>query len=225
MVNILIVWLAKFLALCGFGSRRKCIELIQNGCVSVNDIIIKDPVIQITNQSIHVNGKKAEVLTPELFLYYKKPGYIVSHKDENRPTIFDDTSQSLISVGRLDYYTEGLILLTNNSDIAHFWETSRCVREYYIICRGKKDFIWQEYYTINGIHYGPVKLVKQAYYEGYLHITLQICEGKNREIRNICTYLDWKIHRLIRTRFGPFHIDQIRDKLTKVSLGTLKLQK
>lgn len=209
------MWLAKFLATCGFGSRRVCIELIKTGQVTINNQITINPAIQISNEEIFVNKQKAIPLVPKLFLYYKKPGYIVSHLD-SRPTIFDDTSYDLISVGRLDYYTEGLMLLTNNPTIAHFWETSKCIREYRITYIGNKPISWNRYYIINNIKYGPVQLISYnnngIFYDAYLSIN----EGKNREIRNICKYLGWKVKSLVRTKFGPFSIDQIIQKLTIV---------
>ncbi len=209
------MWLAKFLATCGFGSRRACIELIKAGQVTINNQIITNPAIQINNEDIFVNKQKAIPLSPKLFLYYKKPGYIVSHSD-SRPTIFDDTSYDLISVGRLDYYTEGLMLLTNNSTIAHFWETSKCTREYCVTYIGNKPIPWSEYYLINNIKYGPVRLTSYNRSGIFYNVYLSINEGKNREIRNICKYLEWKVKCLVRIKFGPFSIDQITQKLTIV---------
>ena len=168
-----------------------------------------------------VDGKIIEQ-TPEakLWIYYKPNGLITTHKDPNgRPTIFEQLTNipRVISVGRLDINSEGLLLLTNNGELSRYLEKpqNKIERRYKVRVYGiKKPInITNKKIVINGISYHPksIKLIKKSlnntcnsWYEVIL------TEGKNREIRKIFEYFGFKVNRLIRTRFGSYDLDNMK---------------
>ena len=183
--------------------------------------------------------KKVET---KLWLYHKKRGYLVTNFDpESRPTIFDHLKEKLdtrfISVGRLDMDSEGLLLLTNDGDLARKLElpSTGWLRKYRIRVHGyviKKDLeLLKNGITVNGIRYGKIdaKLDKQQSSNAWL--TLSIREGKNREVRRIMNHLGYKVNRLIRVSFGPFQIknlasgaiEEVKNKILNDQLGFSKL--
>ena len=214
--------LAKFIARSGLCSRREAERLIINGKVKVNNKIILECGINVNSKDqIEVNNQPLPKKTAtRLWLYNKKRGYLVTNNDpEGRPTIFDHLKEKLdtrfISIGRLDMDSEGLLLLTNDGDLARKLElpSTGWLRKYKVRVHGyviKKDLeLLKNGITVNGIRYGKIdaKLDKQKASNAWL--TLGIREGKNREVRRVMNHLGYNVNRLIRVSFGPFQIQNI----------------
>lgn len=206
---------AKVISQSGLCSRREAEQLIVEGRVTVNGETINTPAVFITDQSIKVDGKLINAKQEtRLWLLYKPVGTITSAKDpKNRKTIFKILPKNMprvISVGRLDFNTEGLIVLTTNGALASFMEMpkNKWVRKYRARVFGKLDHdrlkALENGITIEGIHYGSVKVTIDVEKESNSWLTISLLEGKNREIRNIMEHLGLQVNRLIRVSFGPF---------------------
>ena len=214
--------IAKVMARHGVCSRRDAELMIQERKVAVNGKIIDTPATKVTDQDeIAVNGvvlnKKS---TSRLWRFYKPGGVITSHKDpQGRTTLFSllpDTMPRVVSVGRLDLMSEGLILLTNDGTLARRLElpTNRLKRTYNVRVFGlvdeKKLTALQKGIMIDGIRYGPIfaRIMTQQNTNCWLSVTIH--EGKNRELRNIFTHLGYRVNRLIRVAYGPFDLDRLQ---------------
>ncbi|MFM2200784.1 MAG: hypothetical protein RL769_839 [Pseudomonadota bacterium] len=206
---------AKVISQSGLCSRREAEQLIVEGRVTVNGETINTPAVFITDQSIKVDGKLINAKQEtRLWLLYKPVGTITSAKDpKNRKTIFKILPKNMprvISVGRLDFNTEGLIVLTTNGALASYMEMpkNKWVRKYRARVFGKLDHdrlkALENGITIEGIHYGSVKVTVDVEKESNSWLTISLQEGKNREIRNIMEHLGLQVNRLIRVSFGPF---------------------
>lgn len=206
---------AKVISQSGLCSRREAEQLIVEGRVTVNGETINTPAVFITDQSIKVDGKLINAKQEtRLWLLYKPVGTITSAKDpKNRKTIFKILPKNMprvISVGRLDFNTEGLIVLTTNGALASYMEMpkNKWVRKYRARVFGKLDHdrlkALENGITIEGIHYGSVKVTIDVEKESNSWLTISLQEGKNREIRNIMEHLGLQVNRLIRVSFGPF---------------------
>lgn len=214
--------ISKFLSHAGICSRRQAEQLISERRVKVDGTILSTPAIVVDEHSvIEVDGKPiAKPTVIRVWLYYKPLGYITSHSDpEGRPTIFQAIQAyshipRVISVGRLDLNSEGLILLTNNGDFSRKAELPQTgwARCYKVRVFGKLNVTalkkLQEGITIDGIQYGQIDIEilepSSAKTNHWLLVTLY--EGKNREIRRVMNYLDLQVNRLIRQSYGPFKI-------------------
>ena len=217
--------IAKFLSHAGVCSRRDAEKLIDQGQVSVNGKILDTPAIKVgDDDEVCVNGQTIGGRTPtQLFVLYKKLGLVTTHKDEkDRPTVFDSLPKELprvVSVGRLDMNTEGLLLLTTNGELARYLELPKnaWVRHYRVRIFGqlnqqKLDRL-QKGVTINNIKYGSIKATiekQQSQGKANQWLSLSLREGKNREIRNVMEFLGVQVNRLIRTSFGPFRLGQMK---------------
>ncbi len=232
--------IAKVIARSGLCSRREAERLITNGNVKVNNKILLECGVNVNSQDqIEVNNQPlpTKVLT-KLWLYNKKRGYLVTNNDpEGRPTIFDQLKEKLdtrfISVGRLDMDSEGLLLLTNDGDLARKLElpSTGWLRKYKVRVHGyvdKKNLeLLKNGITVDGIRYGKIdaKLDKQQGSNAWL--TLGIREGKNREVRKVMRHLGYNVNRLIRVSFGPFQIknlasgeiEEIKNKVLNDQIG------
>ncbi len=212
---------AKVIAQSGLCSRREAEQFITEGRVAVNGKIIDTPAVFITDHSIKVDGKlinnKQET---RLWLFYKPFGTITATKDpKNRKTVFKLLPKNfprVISVGRLDFNTEGLLILTTNGALASFLEMpkNQWTRKYRARVFGKINQerleALEKGITIDGIHYGSVKVTVDVEKESNSWLTISLQEGKNREIRNIMEHLGLQVNRLIRTSFGPFVLGNIQ---------------
>jgi 23S rRNA pseudouridine2605 synthase len=212
---------AKVIAQSGLCSRREAEQFIAEGRVAVNGKIIDTPAVFITDHSIKVDGKlinnKQET---RLWLFYKPVGTITATKDpKNRKTVFKLLPKNfprVISVGRLDFNTEGLLILTTNGALASFLEMpkNQWVRKYRARVFGKINYerleALEKGITIEGVHYGSVKVEVDVEKESNSWLTISLQEGKNREIRNIMEHLGLQVSRLIRTSFGPFILGNIQ---------------
>ena len=235
--------IAKVIARSGLCSRREAERLIANGKVKVNNKTLWECGVNVSSKDqIEVNDRPlATRVETKLWLYNKQRGYLVTNYDsEDRPTIFDQLKEKietrLISVGRLDMDSEGLLLLTNDGDLARKLElpSTGWLRKYRVRVHGyviKKDLeLLKNGITIDGIRYGKIeaKLDKQQGSNAWL--TLGIREGKNREVRKIMNHLGYKVNRLIRISFGPFQIknlssgdiEEVKNKVLNDQLGFSK---
>ena len=212
---------AKRIARAGICSRREAECRILDGRVKVNGELITSPALNVNRtDKITIDGKSLPAREATgLWRYYKPRGLIVSDRDEkNRETIFDHLPKDLprlITVGRLDLDSEGLLLLTNDGDLARHLElpSTGWSRKYRARVQGNIDqaklAALADGVTIEGIRYGQViaKLDRQMASNAWL--TVAIREGKNREIRRIMDYLGHKVSRLIRISYGPFQLGNL----------------
>lgn len=214
--------LAKFMARSGVCSRRQAEEYIKQKRVSVNGEIIDSPAFNVEgSEKILFDGEKLPAIeTTRLWLYYKPVGLVTTHKDnQNRPTVFDSLPPFMprvISVGRLDLNSEGLLLLTNNGELSRKLELPEngWSRRYKVKVHGfvdaKKLASLEKGATVDGINYGSVKaeIETQKGTNAWLIITLS--EGKNREIRKLMKSIGLDVARLIRLSYGPFQLGALK---------------
>lgn len=217
--------IAKAMARAGIASRREVERLIGLGKVAVNGRILDTPATLVTRDDvITVNGKPiAAAQATRVWRYNKPVGLLTSHNDpQGRPTVFDALPSGLprvISVGRLDINTEGLLLLTNDGELSRALELpeTALVRQYRARARGRvtqadldklKDGV-----TVDGIRYGPVEATidkattkEDGTQAANLWISVQITEGKNREVRKVLESIGLTVNRLIRLAYGPFQL-------------------
>ncbi len=215
--------IAKVMARAGLASRRQAEAWIAAGRVAVNGAVISSPALNVTpSDRIVVDGEplRARERT-RLFRYHKPRGLVTTHADpEGRPTIFNALPQDLprlISVGRLDINTEGLLLLTNDGGLARVLElpATAWLRRYRVRALGRVlqpalDKL-RDGLTVAGVRYGPIKATLDREQGANVWLTLGIREGKNREVRNVLETLGLKVNRLIRVAFGPFELGGIDD--------------
>ena len=227
--------IAKYIASTGACSRREAEKLIIKGDVTVNGEKAIHPLFFVNNKDqIHIKGKLLKK-QPEtrLFLYNKPKNIITSHKDpENRPTVFDNVPKKLgrlISIGRLDYNTEGLLLLTNNGALKRYMElpSNKIKRIYKVkirgdICNLKAEEI-EKGITINKIRYSPIKLKIISKTKNITWLEFNLIEGKNREIRKILEYCNLQVSRLIRISYGQFYLNDLKkNEITEINKNKIK---
>lgn len=243
--------LQKFLSRAGVCSRREAERWIYDGRVRVNGTVVTIPGVSVgENDVVEVDGQSITVSGPvdlqaahphdvpkgvRVWLYHKPAGLVTTHKDpEGRPTVFEDIQRykdalnlpdHVISVGRLDLNSEGLLILTDSGAFARHMEhpSSAIVRTYRVRAFGVMDqdalksfAALKNGLTIDGMRYqcvavegdsGPLK-PSRAHKNYWLRMTLR--EGKNREIRKILNHLNFQVSRLIRVQYGPFYLDDLK---------------
>ena len=214
--------IAKVIARAGVCSRREAEQLILDGHVTLNHKTLKTAAINVTAaDQIRINGKPLpQKEESKLWRYHKPDGLVVSHKDpEGRPSVFDKLRQQLprvVSIGRLDINTEGLLLLTNDGEIERLLElpSSGWIRRYRVRAYGKVDDAGLAKLTqgveIEGVRYGPVEAKIEKGQGDNVWMNVAIREGKNREVKKICEYLGLQVNRLIRVSFGPFQLGELK---------------
>jgi 23S rRNA pseudouridine2605 synthase len=213
---------AKAIAHAGLCSRRDAERWIEQGRVSVNGKVLATPAhVLAPGDQVKVDGKALpEVEAPRLWRYHKPKGLVTSHKDpQGRPTVFAALPSDLprvVSVGRLDLNTEGLLLLTNDGALARHLElpATGWLRRYRVRAYGR---IGQEALdrlsngvTIEGVHYGPVEATIDREQGDNVWLLLGLREGKNREVKRLLEHLGLKVNRLIRISFGPFALGELK---------------
>lgn len=214
---------AKVIARSGVCSRRHAEVLISEGKVKVNNSIITEPGTKVSAaDTIAVNGK---ILAPpektRLWLFYKPKGAITSNHDpQGRVTVFDLLPKDMprvITIGRLDYNTEGLLLLTNDGELARILELpkNQVIREYRVRIFGKlyQDIISQlsAGVTVEGINYAGIDAEPETSSPGSnTWIKVKLKEGKNREIRKVFSHFDLEVTRLIRVAYGSFSLQNLK---------------
>ncbi len=215
--------IAKVMARAGLASRREAEAWIAAGRVSVNGAVISSPALNVTpSDSIVVDGMPLRSRErTRLFLYHKPRGLVTTHSDpQGRDTIFRALPKGLprlISVGRLDINTEGLLLLTNDGGLARVLElpATGWLRQYRVRALGRvqQDALdrLRGGITIDGIRYGPIEATLDREQGANVWLTVGIREGKNREVRKVLETLRLKVNRLIRIAFGPFELGDLDD--------------
>ena len=222
--------IAKVIARGSKFSRRDAEKLIAEGRVKIDNQIILKPNVNVTSSNNIKLDNKSINFKPELELYkyYKPRGVLVTHHDpENRKTIFDDLPkkfEKMISIGRLDYDSEGLLLLTNNGDIKRTMElpNNNWKRTYRVRVHGRveDDIIlkFKKGLKIDRMRYKPILANIDNTSNSYTWLTMTLTEGKNREIRNIFEAFGMIVTRLIRVSYGPYKLN----KLNKSEFEKLK---
>ncbi len=210
--------IAKVMARAGLCSRRDAEEWIRTGRVILNGTLLDTPAITVGPEDhIVVDGKPLPIQEDvRVWLFHKSRRLITTHKDpEGRPTVFQVLPKDMprvISVGRLDVNSEGLLLLTNSGELSRFFEhpQTQIPRVYRVRVFGKIDRNLPDRVknglTIEGVFYGPMKLTIDDTQGANTWLTLTLYEGKNREIRRIIQHFDLSLNRLIRVSYGPFNL-------------------
>ena len=227
--------IAKVIARAGLASRREAEAWIAAGRVAVNGAAISSPALNVTARDrITVDGQPLPARArTRLFLYHKPRGLLTTHADpQGRDTIFRALPKGLprlISVGRLDINTEGLLLLTNDGGLARVLElpATGWLRRYRVRALGR---VTQEALdtlaggiAIDGVRYGPIEATLDREQGANVWLTFAIKEGKNREVRKVLEHLGLKVNRLIRLSYGPFELGEIDDgAVTEVATVNLR---
>ena len=210
--------IAKAMARAGLCSRREAERWIADGRVSVNGRLLKTPAFEVSGKDkVLIDGKPLPSAEPaRLWRYHKPRGLVTTHADpEGRPTVFEKMPPELprvVSIGRLDYNTEGLLLMTNDGALARHMElpATGWTRRYRVRAKGRvtpadleglKDGV-----EIDGVRYGPIEAATDSVQGANMWLTIAIREGKNREVRKILAHLGVEVNRLIRVSFGPFQL-------------------
>src|SRR5438552_5755214 len=215
--------IAKALARAGLASRRDAEEMVVQGRVTVNGRVINSPALDITeNDAVVVAGKP---LPPRertrLFMYHKPRGLMTTHADpEGRPTVFDNLPENLprlISIGRLDFNTEGLLLLTNDGGLARAlelpdtgWLRRYRVRAHGEVTQAQLDQL-KEGVEVDGIKYRSEEHTSERDQGANVWLVFAIREGKNREVRNVMAHLGLEVNRLIRISYGPVQLAELEE--------------
>lgn len=227
--------IAKAISDAGICSRRKAELLVTEGAVKLNDIVVTSLSTKVDGNSIiKIND---EIINPyqkpRLWLYYKPIGLITTHQDpDGRKTVFENLTKlpRVISVGRLDLNSEGLLLLTNKGELARKLElpSTALERVYKVRAHGNLRPLLQNFaegennlnqinksIIIDGIIYKPksIRLIQLNKSNAWFEVILT--EGKNREIRRIFEYFNLKINRLIRIKYGPFFLGNLKAGKTR----------
>ncbi len=220
--------IAKFIASCGLCSRRQAEVLIAEGRVKVNGKAIDTPATLVDEQSIvEVDGKTLEKISAtKIWILNKPTGYICTRKDEHgRPTIYDLLPADMAQVhyiGRLDINSEGLLLLTNSGEVKRFYEhpLNKIERVYLVRIFGQvpKDMfskcargvaIKDEKTNKNIVYHAKIENHKEGERGNNRWLKFTLKEGKNKEIRRICTYFGLEVSRLKRVSFGEFKLGSL----------------
>lgn len=229
--------LAKYIARSGVCSRRDAEKYILEQRVSVNGNIIETPAFNVNeNDVVLLDGEKLPQIEPtKLFIYYKPVGLVTTHKDDKgRQTVFETLPPEIgrvLSVGRLDLNSEGLLLLTNNGGLARELElpANAWSRRYRVRVHGKIDEAKlkeiENGVTIDGVRYGKLSLVLDSQNGTNAWLTVTLNEGKNREIRKLMKFAGLEVARLIRVSYGPFQLGNLKKgELKQVPQKVLKEQ-
>src|SRR5262245_61956827 len=231
--------IAKVMARAGVASRREAEAMIAEGRVSVNSGTVRTPAVLVgTHDRIAVDG--VEIGPRErtrLWLYHKPAGLVTTaHDPEGRPTVFDNLPPGLprvVSIGRLDINTEGLLLLTNDGGLARVvalpetaWLRRYRVRAFGEVTAGVLKPLMRGI-TLDGMHYGPIEAAIERQQGDNVWLTIGLREGKNREVKRVLEHLGLKVNRLIRVSFGPFQLgdlaegaaEEVRTRVLRHQLG------
>lgn len=229
--------IAKWLARAGVASRREAERLIAAGRVAVNGRRLADPAVLVEpGDAVTVDGRPvAPPGRPRLFRYHKPRGLLVTARDPlGRPTVFDRLPPwmpRVVSVGRLDMASEGLLLLTTDGALARRLElpANGWIRRYRVRVHGHPDpaalAALAAGITIDGVRYGPIEAGLDAIKGANAWLTVALREGKNREIRRVLEHLGLPVLRLIRLSYGPFALGRLpRGAVEEVPAKVLREQ-
>ncbi|HYM29940.1 MAG TPA: pseudouridine synthase [Candidatus Cybelea sp.] len=213
--------IAKVLARAGVASRRDAEKLIAAGRVSVDGAVLQSPAFNVGPDAvIKVDGKQiAGAERTRLWCYHKPSGLVTSHRDpQGRSTVFERLPKDMprvISVGRLDLTSEGLLLLTNDGELARRLElpSTGWVRRYRVRVHGRPDeerlARLSRGIEIDHVAYGPIEARVDSVSGSNAWLTVSLREGKNREVRKVLEHLELQVTRLIRVAYGPFQLGKI----------------
>lgn len=214
--------IAKVLSRAGVASRREAERMISEGRVSVNGKVIDSPALNVTaSDRISVDGNPLpEAEAPRMWLYYKPTGLVTSNSDEKgRKTIFDELPEDLprvMTVGRLDLNSEGLLLLTNDGGIKRKLElpSTGWLRRYRVRINGRpkdEDFApLRKGLVIDGEKFQPMTVALDRQQGANAWLTVGLREGKNREIRRAMEDIGFSVNRLLRVSYGPFQLGELK---------------
>lgn len=231
--------IAKVIARAGIASRREAEKIIAAGRVTVNGKTIDSPALNVTGKDrITVDGKQlAEPEPARLWLYHKPTGLVTTTRDEKgRATIFDELPEDMprvMSVGRLDLNSEGLLLLTNDGEIKRKLElpSTGWLRKYRVRVNGRptEDTFspLRKGVTVDGEKFQPMVISLDRQQGANAWVTVSLREGKNREIRRAMEHVGLSVNRLIRVSYGPFQlgdlkpgaVEELRRKVVRDQLG------
>lgn len=213
--------IAKAMAHAGLCSRRDAEGWIAAGRVAVNGEVLTTPAFVVSPaDTITVDGEPLPApQVVRLWRYHKPKGLVTSHKDpQGRPTVFAALSGDLprvVSVGRLDINTEGLLLLTTDGALARHLElpSTGWMRRYRVRAHGhvSQDALdrLKQGVTLDGVRYGPIDAKVERQQGSNVWLTVGLREGKNREVKRIAEHLGLAVNRLIRVSFGPFSLGDL----------------
>lgn len=214
--------IAKVMARAGLCSRREAERWIAQGRVAVNGKILTTPAVTVgVDDDVRIDGKVLPSKDVEkLFIYHKPSGLVTSARDEKgRKTVFDALPEGLprlISIGRLDMNTEGLLLLTNDGELSRYlelpatgWKRRYRVRVHGQITQDRLDRL-QKGVSVDGVRYGAVEAAIERKQGDNMWLSVVLTEGKNREIRRIMEHLGLKVTRLIRVSYGSFQLGNLK---------------
>ncbi|RAU22867.1 rRNA pseudouridine synthase [Paramagnetospirillum kuznetsovii] len=219
--------IAKRLARAGLCSRREAERWIEQGRVVVNGSKLDSPACVVgPGDIIIVDGQPlGEPERTRLWRYHKPSGLVTTHKDpEGRATVFEtlpDNMPRVVSVGRLDLNSEGLLLLTNDGELARKLElpSNAWVRRYRVRVHGevKEDVLERlaKGITVEGVAYDSITATLDRQQGANAWLTVSLREGKNREIRRVMEFLGWPVTRLIRIAYGPFQLGTLAEGATE----------
>ncbi len=210
--------IAKWLSRAGVASRRDAERMLSEGRVKLNNAVVTHPATFVSpDDVVMVNG--AAVGAPQrtrLFRYHKPDGLMTTHKDpQGRPTVFEKLPKQLprvVSVGRLDLNSEGLLLLTNDGGLARRLElpSNGWIRRYRVRVFGAPTpemlGALAKGVTVDGLKYGPIEAGLDARKGDNCWISVALREGRNREVRRVMAHLGLEVSRLIRVSYGPFQL-------------------
>jgi 23S rRNA pseudouridine2605 synthase len=232
---------AKRIARAGLCSRRDAERWIAAGRVAVDGTVLTSPAVTVTEaNAVTIDGEALpHAEAARLYRYHKPAGLLTTaHDPKGRPTIYDRLPANLprlMPIGRLDFSSEGLLLLTNDGGLKRRLElpATGWQRRYRVRVHGKVDEArlagLARGIAIDGFDYGPIEAAIDRVQGSNVWIKVALREGKNREIRRIMEHFGWPVTRLIRTSFGPFQlggltedgIEEVTGKVLKEQLGAL----
>ncbi|MEG9883419.1 MAG: pseudouridine synthase [Hyphomicrobiales bacterium] len=229
--------IAKAVARAGICSRREAERFIAAGRIRLNGHILTSPAVTVKpGDAVTVDGKPLQPPEPvKLWRYHKASGLVTTHRDpQGRATVFDHLPKRLprvISIGRLDLASEGLLLLTNDGMLARRLElpATAWTRRYRVCVRGavekaRLDRLAQGT-TVEGMDYGAIIVTLDTVENGEHWLTMCLKEGKNREIRRVLQYLGLEVRKLVRTAYGPFQLGNLaREQVDEVPCRVLRDQ-
>ncbi|WP_328702306.1 pseudouridine synthase [Belnapia arida] len=231
--------IAKWLARAGVASRRDAERMIAEGRVKLDGKVVGKPATFVQpGQAVLVDNRPvANAQRTRLFRYHKPDGLVTTHRDEKgRKTVFDALPPGLprlISVGRLDLTSEGLLLLTNDGALARRLElpSNGWIRRYRVRVNGDVDegvlASLGSGIIVDGVRYAPIEAGLDSRKGANAWLTVALQEGRNREIRRVMEYLGLTVNRLIRVSYGPFQlgalpagaVEEVNAKVMREQLG------
>ena len=235
--------IAKVLARRGIGSRRAVEAMIAEGRIAMDGKIVESPALNVTGQEVFTldgNSIAGEPDPPRLWLYHKPAGLVTTEKDEKgRKTVFDALPEDMprvLSIGRLDLPSEGLLLLTNDGEIKRRLElpSTGWLRKYRVRVKGTPDDATlqplRDGITVDGERFQPMQVTLDRQQGGNAWATVAIREGRNREVRRAMEAVGLTVNRLIRISYGPFRlgdlkpgaVEEVKSRVLRDQLGLAK---